>query len=184
MTRALNPPGETPDVGVPAALAAQMTIAEQNDWLRGFLKSRPVSRRSALRGAAGAAAGLSVVGGLGSVLAACGSPSGGGTAAGGAPAPLALAGRHLSFGADPTRQIAIAGELTAKPTGKVLLDIGTDTNYGTTIEAEVRELISHVPQADGTIRSADQFFVHGLADRLGAGQRYHYRFRLPGGGTS
>jgi hypothetical protein len=184
MTRALNPPGETPDVGIPAALAANMTIGEQNDWLRSYVKARPVSRRSALRGAAGALAGLGMIGGLGEVLAACGSPSGGGTATGGGPAPLALTGRHLSYGVDPTRQMAIAGELTAKPSGKVLLDFGSDASYGTTIEAEVRELVSHVPQADGSIRSADQFFVHGLAGQLSPGQAYHYRFRLPGGGTS
>jgi hypothetical protein len=182
MTRPLNPPGETPDVGVPAALAARMTIAEQHDWLRGFLRARPVSRRNALRGAAGALAGLGMVGGLGEVLAACGSP-GQGSAPGG-PAPLALTGRHLSFGADPTRQMAIAGELTAKPTGTVLIDLGVDPSYGTTLEAEVRELVSHVPHEDGSIRSADQFFVHGLADGLRPGQRYHYRFRLPGGATT
>jgi hypothetical protein len=182
MTRPLNPPGETPDVGVPAALAAQMTVAEQHDWLRGFLRARVISRRSALRGAAGTAVGLGMAGGLSEVLAACGSPSGGGGPAGAT--PLGLTGRHLSFGADPTRQMAIAGELTAKPAGQVLIDFGTDTSYGSTIQAEVRELISHVPQADGSIRSADQFFVHGLADHLQPGQRYHYRFRLPGGGAS
>jgi Calcineurin-like phosphoesterase len=182
MTRPLNPPGETPDVGVPAALAAEMTVAEQHDWLQGFLRARVVSRRAALRGAATAAAGLGLVGGLSSVLAACGSPSGGGGVGGAT--PLALTGRHLSFGVDPMRQMAIAGELTAAPAGKVLLDIGTDTGYGHTIEAQVRHLISHVPQQDGSISSADQYFVHGLADGLAPGQRYHYRFRLPGGGTT
>jgi hypothetical protein len=184
MTPPLNPSGETPDVGVPAALAARMSVGEQNDWISGFLRARPVSRRGALRGAAGALAGLGAVGGLGGVLAACGSPTGGGTTPGGAPAPLAVAGRHLSFGADPTRAMAIAGELTAKPNGPVLIDIGTDSGYGRTITAEVRELVSNVPQQDGSIRVADQFFVHGLADQLEPGRRYHYRFRLPGGGET
>jgi hypothetical protein len=178
----MNPPGETPDVGVPAALAARMTIAEQRDWLRGFLAARPVGRRGALRGAAGSVAGLGLAGGLASVLAACGSPSGGGGPA--SATPLGMSGRHLSFGTDPTRRMAISGELTTKPNGKVLLDLGTDARYGTTIEAEVRELISHVPQQDGSIASADQFFVHGLADGLAPGQEYHYRFRLPGGGAT
>jgi hypothetical protein len=178
MTRPLNPPGETPNVGVPAAIATHMSVGEQRDWLRAFLRARPVSRRAALRGAAGGLAGLALAGGLGSALAACtSSESGGG-------GPLALTGRHLSFGVDPSRQMAIAAELTAKPTGKVLLDIGLDTNYGTTVEAEVRELVSMVPQGDGSIRAADQFFVHGLADRLTPGQHYHYRFRLPGGGAT
>jgi hypothetical protein len=181
--RPLSPPGETPDVGVPAALAAQMTIAEQHDWLRGFLRARVVSRRSALHGAATAAAGLGIVGGLSSVLAACGSPSGGtrSAPAGGATG-LGLTGRHLSFGADPTRQVAVAGELTAAPAGKVLLDVGADTGYGHTIEAQVRHLVSMVVQQDGSIRAADQYFVHGLVDQLTPGTGYHYRFRLPGGG--
>jgi hypothetical protein len=182
MTRPLNPPGETPDVGVPPALAARMSIAEQHDWLRGFLRARSVSRRSALRGAATATAGLGLVGGLSSVLAACGSPSGGGGPGGAT--PLGLTGRHLSFGADPTRQMAVAGELTAPPSGPVTLEFGTDTGYGTQVPAEVRHLVTHVPQADGSIRAADQYFVHATAGNLNPGQRYHYRFRLPGGGTT
>jgi hypothetical protein len=155
-----------------------MTVAEQRDWVRGFLRSRPVSRRAALRGAAGGLAGLAVIGGLDTALAAC-SP---GPAAG--PPPLALSGRHLSFGADPTRQMAVAGELVGRPTGPVLLDLGLDLRYGATVEAEVRELVSQVPQADGSIRAADQFFVHGLAEQLSPGTEYHYRFRLPGGGVT
>lgn len=182
MTRPFNPSGETPGVGVPAALALHMSVGEQHDWLRRFLRARPVSRRAALRGAAGGLAGLGLVSGLGATLAGCGSS---GTAPSGAPAPLAVTGRHLSFGADPGRQMAIAGELTARPGGgPVLIDIGTDASYGTTIEAEVRELVSMVPQGDGSIRAADQFFVHGLAGSLAPGQRYHYRFRLPGGGVT
>ncbi|WP_064745529.1 metallophosphoesterase [Pseudonocardia acaciae] len=179
MTRPINPPGETPGVGVPAALAMHMSVGEQRDWVRRFVRARPVSRRAALRGAAGGLAGLGLASGLGSALAACGSA---GTAPSGA--PPAVTGRHLSFGADPGRQMAIAGELTAKPAGKVLIDVGADASYGTTIEAEVRELVSTVPQGDGSIRAADQFFVHGLAGSLAPGQRYHYRFRLPGGATT
>lgn len=168
-----NPAGQVPDVGVPAALAARMSVAEQHDWVRRFLQARPVSRRSALCGAGGALAWVAASGGLSSALAACGTP-----------APLALLGRHLSFGEDPARQMAVAGELTGKPGGVVLLDIGTDPSYGTTVEAEIRELISHVPQQDGSIRSAQQFFAHATADRLSPGGEYHYRFRLPGGGLT
>ena len=182
MNQELNPPGETPDIGLPAALAARLTIAEQNDWLHGHLRGRVVSRRNALRNAATAAAGLGLAGGLSSVLAACGSPTSGGGPGGAI--GLGLTGRHLSFGLDPTRHMAIAGELTAPPAGKVILELGTDTGYGHQIEAEIRHLISHVPQQDGSIRSADQYFAHGLADGLSPGQRYHYRFRLPGGGTT
>jgi hypothetical protein len=170
MAAYLNPPGETPSVGVPAALAAGMTVGEQRDWLGQFLRARPVSRRSALRGAAGALGAL----GLG-LAAGCTGPSG--AAAG----PLLLTGRHLSFGADPATQMAIAAELTGKPNGRVLLDLGTGADYGRTVEAEIRHLVSQVPQQDGSIRAAEQFFVHASADQLSPGLHYHYRLRLPDG---
>ncbi|MBV9312953.1 MAG: metallophosphoesterase family protein [Pseudonocardia sp.] len=179
MTQRLNPPGETPNVGVPVELASAMCIGEQRDWVRAFLRARPISRRSALRGAAGALAGLGLVS-----AAACGGPSGApptGPATGGA---VQLTGRRLSFGADARTEMAIAAELTGKPTGTILVDLGTGTDYGRTLEAEVRHLVSMVPQEDGSIRSADQFFVHGLANQLSPGQRYHYRFRLPDGTTT
>jgi hypothetical protein len=33
----VNPAGETPDVGIPRRLAAAMTVAEQQEWLRRYL---------------------------------------------------------------------------------------------------------------------------------------------------
>jgi Calcineurin-like phosphoesterase len=173
------PPGEVPNVGVPRHLSLEMTVAEQQEWLQGFLRSRRVSRRSALKGAASVLAALGL-GGAAWDLAGCGS-------AGRVPATppqLAVVGRHLSFGLDPATTMAIAGELTGKPTGKVLLDLGTDRDYGHTLEAEVRELVSLVPQEDGSIRGADQFYVHALAAALRAGTAYHYRFRLPDGSAT
>ena len=35
----INPPGETPDVGIPRGLASSMTIGEQQEWLRRYLAS-------------------------------------------------------------------------------------------------------------------------------------------------
>jgi hypothetical protein len=169
------PPGEVPNVGVPERLAREMTVAEQQEWLRSFLRGRRVSRRSALKGGA-------------SVLAALGLASSGWASAGcAAPATqarLAVVGRRLSFGVDPATTMAIAGELTSKPTGRVLVDLGTGRDYGHSVEAQVRELVSLVPQQDGRIRGADQFFVHALAAGLRAGTTYHYRFRLPDGTTT
>jgi hypothetical protein len=170
---ARNPRGLTPDVGVPPELAEQLGVAEQHEWIRRFLQERPVSRRAAVRGAAGA---LTVLG-AGPWLGATRLP------ARGAAAP-AFVGRRLSFGADPARQMAFAAELTARPRGTVLVDLGTDTGYGQTLTAEVRHLVSAVPQYDGSIRAAEQFFAHGLADGLEPGRAYHYRFRLPGGGVT
>lgn len=177
MTR--TPRGEAPDVGVPARPAADMTVAEQHDWIRGHLRRHPVSRRSALRG------GIGVVGAMGLAsapwtLAACSSA---------AQAPVSVVGRHLSFGPDPQRGMAIAGELTAPPPGRVVVELGQNLapgrfEGGTTVEAEVRRLVSQVPQADGTIRGSDQYFVHAFADGLAPGGRYSYRFRLPDGTTT
>lgn len=170
----VNPLGETPNVGVPEHIARQMTIAEQQEWLQRFLRGRRVSRRSALKGGASVLAALGLAGAPW-VPAACSRAT---------RTELAVVGRHLSFGADPATTMAIAGELTGKPAGRVLVDLGTGPDYGHTMEAEVRELVSMVPQQDGNIRGADQFFVHALAAGLRAGTSYHYRFRLPDGSTT
>ncbi|ODU03685.1 MAG: hypothetical protein ABS81_13410 [Pseudonocardia sp. SCN 72-86] len=170
----VNPAGETPDVGIRRNLAATMTIGDQQDWLRGWLNRHPVSRRSAIKGGASVLAALGLTTSPWS-LAACSQA---------ATTSNAVIGRHLSFGVDPTSTMAVAGELTAKPTGKVVVEIGRDTGYGRTIEAEVRELISTVPQQDGSIRAADQFYVHALADGLTPGTQFHYRFRLADGTTT
>lgn len=167
----VNPTGEIPDVGVPERLARTMTIGEQQDWLRGYLNKHRVSRRTALKG------GASVLAALGLTTA----PWAKASYARAATSEVAVIGRHLCFGDDPTSQMAIAGELTAKPAGKVFVDIGHNAHYGRTIEAEVRELISMVPQQNGSIRAADQFFVHALADDLEPGRPFHYRIRLADG---
>jgi hypothetical protein len=176
MARSINPPGETPGFGIPLAEASSMTVCEQREWLDTFLRARPVSRRAAMRGAAGALTGL----GLAAAVAACGGP----TPNGAAGAPLRLVGRHLSFGADPRTQMSITAELTGKPDGQVLLDLGTGTDYGHTVAAEIRHLASMVPQQDGSIRAAEQFFVHAGTDGLSPGGLYHYRLRLPDGTTT
>ncbi|WP_433785646.1 metallophosphoesterase [Actinomycetospora sp. CA-101289] len=169
-----TPRREAPDVGVPAALAARMTVAEQHEWLTSHLRRHPVSRRAALKGGTGVLAAM----GLASApwtVAAC---------AQAAQSPVAVVGRHLAFGADPQRQMALAGELTAAPAGPVVVDLGRDSAFGTTLPVEVRRLVSQVPQADGSIRGSEQFFVHALADGLAPGERYRYRFRLADGTTT
>jgi Calcineurin-like phosphoesterase len=165
---AINPPGETPDVGIPPHLAGSMTIAEQQEWLRRYLDRHRVSRRRAVRN------GANVL----TALAATTAPWALASCARAARTPVGVIGRHLSFGDDPTRQMAVAAELTTKPAGPVLVDIGHDARYGRTVEAEVRALLSMVPQQDGSIRAAEQYFVHALADDLSPGGTFHYRVRL------
>jgi hypothetical protein len=66
---------------------------------------------------------------------------------------------------------------------------GRDRSYGHTVEAEIRELRTHVPVWDGKpgvlkasrTLNADQFFVHAHMSGLTPGTEYHYRFRYTSG---
>ena len=106
-------------------------------------------------------------------------------------------GRHLSFGDDPTREMWAGGQLfnihqyNAVPprSVRVWVDYGRDRFYGHTVEAEIRELLTHVPVWDGNrgplrasrTLNADQFFVHAHLTHLYPGTQYHYRFRYAAG---
>ena len=171
---AINPAGETPDIGIPRHLAAAMTIGEQQEWLRHHLSRHRVSRRTAVGD------GPNALAALGTVTAPWARAAG----ARAASTPVGVIGRHLSFGADPTRQMSVAAELTARPEGRVVVDVGRSTDYGHTAEAEIRELVSMVPQQDGSIRAAEQFYLHALVDDLHPGESYHYRIRLADGSTT
>ena len=116
-----------------------------------------------------------------------------GTVAGG----FLVNGRHLSFGDDPRREMWVGGQLfnvhqyNAVPPKslRVWLEYGRDGSYGHAVEAEIRELLTHVPVWDGkpgVLRAsrtlnADQFFVHAHLRHLTPGTRYHYRFRYTAG---
>ncbi|MFR9801279.1 metallophosphoesterase [Pseudonocardia sp. RS010] len=165
----VNPEGETPDLGIPRRLARDMTVADQHEWIRAELRRRPVTRRAALRGGIGVLAGLALANG----------PWAGVARAAG----TGIVGRHLAFGDDPRTSMAIAGELTGTPAGKVLLDLGLDPGYGATVPVELRELVSQVPRGED-VRGGQQLFAHARAEGLRPGTTYHYRFRLPGGATT
>ena len=158
------------------------------------LRRHAVSRRTVLRGSVGAAAGSLVLGpGLwsGSVVAAAIAAAG--TVAGG----FLVNGRHLSFGDDPRREMWVGGQLinvdkyNAVPpkSVRVWVEYGSDRSYGHRVEAEIRELLTHVPVWDGKpgvlkaarTLNADQFFVHAYLCGLRPGTQYHYRFRYAAG---
>jgi hypothetical protein len=71
----------------------------------------------------------------------------------------------------------------------VWLEYGRDRSYGDAVEAEIRELLTHVPVWDGRpgllkasrTLNADQFFVHAHLRGLAPGTQYHYRFRYASG---
>jgi hypothetical protein len=168
-------------------------MAEQHELFQQVLRRNVVSRRTMLRGSIGAA-------GTAFLLGAAAGPAfaetltSTGTVAGG----FVVNGRHLSFGPDPQRQMWVAGQLfnlnkyNAVPSGiKVSVQYGADASYGSVAEAELRQLITHVPIWDGVAAdavyaadflNADQFYVHALLDSLEPGQTYHYRFVYAKGG--
>jgi Calcineurin-like phosphoesterase len=169
-------------------------LVEQHEEWMAHLRRQAVSRRTVFRGAIGAAAGGLLLGSgrwpesaVAAVLASTGTVAGG----------FLVNGRHLSFGDDPTREMWVGGQLfnitqyNAVPprSVRVWVDYGPDRFYGHTVEAEIRELLTHVPVWDGkpgVLRAsrtlnADQFFVHARMAHLSPGTQYHYRFRYVSG---
>jgi Calcineurin-like phosphoesterase len=170
-------------------------LVEQHEEWMAHLRRQVVSRRTMFRGAIGAAASGML---LGSGVrwpdrAVAAAVADTGTVAGG----FLVNGRHLSFGDDPTTQMWAGGQLfnineynaVLPRSVRVWLDYGRDRSYGHTVEAEIRELLTHVPVWDGkpgVLRAsrtlnADQFFVHGRMTHLRPGTQYHYRFRYAAG---
>ncbi|MFE9323314.1 metallophosphoesterase [Nocardia sp. NPDC052278] len=168
----MNPAGDLPDTGIPAANAAHMTMDEQHEWHRNYLRRHAVSRRNVLRGTAAAAA----------VAAVGASPFG--RRAYAEDAQLAVGGRRVGYGADATSQLRFAGQLSRPPAGtKVFLDHGPTPALGGTIEAEVRNLLTQVPSADGGVLAAEQFYVHAPVDGLPGRVPHFYRWRTADGFT-
>ena len=158
------------------------------------LRRQGVSRRTVIKGAVGAAAGSLLLGsGNWSGQAVAAALASTGTVAGG----FLVNGRHLSFGDDPRREMWAGGQLfnlhkyNAVPprSVRVWLEYGRDRSYGHVAEAEIRELLTHVPVWDGQpgvlkasrTLNADQFFVHAFMSGLAPGTEYHYRFRYASG---
>jgi hypothetical protein len=169
-------------------------LAEQYEQWMAHLRRQAVSRRATDRGPVGAAVGTMLLGsGTWSDEAVAAAVARTETVAGG----FLVNGRHLSFGDDPRREMWVGGQLfnlhtyNAVPprSVRVWLEYGRDRSYGHVIEAEIRELISHVPVWDGQpgqlkasrTLNADQFFVHAHLTGLSPGTEYHYRFRYSAG---
>lgn len=166
----LNPAGELPDTGVPAELAAAMTMDEQHEWHRTYLRRHRVSRRNFLRGSAAASA----VGALGL------SPFG--RRAYAEEAQLGVAGRRVGFGTDAASQLRFSAQLSRNPHAtKVFLDHGPTAELGATLQAEVRNLVTQIPSADHGVLGAEQFYVHAPVNGLPGGTAHFYRWRTEDG---
>jgi hypothetical protein len=165
--------GDIPGTGIPMKIAADMTMAEQYDWHRTFLRRHRVSRRSFLTGTAATAA-----------VAAVGvSPFG--RRAYAQDAPLTVANLRVGYGADSSSQLRLAAQLSRNPHGtRVFVDHGPTPALGATTEAEVRNLLTQIPAADGGVLAAEQFYAHAPVGGLPGRLPHFYRWRTADGFTT
>ena len=173
--------GDVPDTGIPAAIAAEMTMAERYEWHQRELRRHRVTRRRFLAGSAAAAA-----------VAAVGvSPFG--QRAYAQDAPLSVANRRVGYGADASSQLRLAAQLSRNPSAtKVFVDHGPTPALGATTQAEVRNLVTQIPASDGGVLAAEQFYAHVPVDALSGGtpallpvahgRRLHHRRPVGGDG--
>jgi hypothetical protein len=165
--------GLVPDTGIPEDAAAGMTMAERYDWHRAYLGRHRVSRRNFLYGSAAAAA-ITAVGS---------SPFGARAYA--QDSPLAVANRRVGFGSDASSQLRLAAQLSRNPKGvKVFVDHGPTAALGATTEAEIRNLVTQVPDARGGVLAAEQFYAHVPVDGLAGHASHFYQWRTSDGFVS
>jgi hypothetical protein len=165
--------GEVPDTGVPAEAAAGMTMAEQYDWHRSYLRRHRVTRRNFLGGSAAAAA-----------VAALGfSPFG--PRAYAQDAPLAVSNRRVGYGSDAASQLRLSAQLSRNPNAtRIFVDHGPTADLGASVEAEIRSLVTQIPASDGGVLAAEQFYAHVPVDGLPGHTPHFYRWRTADGFTS
>jgi hypothetical protein len=150
-----------------------MTMAEQYEWHQARLRSRRVSRRNFLRGSAAAAA----------VAAAGLSPFG--RRAYAQDAPLAVANRRVGYGSDAASQLRFAAQLSRNPNAtKIFVDHGPTPELGASVEAEIRNLVTQIPDSDGGVLAAEQFYAHVPVDGLPGRMPHFYQWRTADGFTS
>ena len=150
-----------------------MTMAEQYEWHRAYLRRHPVSRRNFLRGSAAVAA-LGVLG-----------VSPFGRRAYAEDAPLTVANRRVGYGSDAASQLRLAAQLSRNPNGvKIFLDHGPTPGLGATVEGEVRNLLTQIPESGGGVLAAEQFYVHAPVDGLPGRAPLFYRWRTDDGFAS
>jgi Calcineurin-like phosphoesterase/TAT (twin-arginine translocation) pathway signal sequence len=166
-------PGDIPDTGIPPELAARLTMSEQYEWHQAYLQRHRVSRRNFLRGSAAVAA-VTAVG-----------ISAFGRRAYAQDAALTVANRHVGFGPDASSQLRLAAQLSRNPgSARVYVDHGPTPALGATVEAEVRNLVTQLPDSRGGVLAAEQFYVHAPVDGLPGRVPHFYRWRTDDGFTS
>ena len=166
--------------GMTPEQAARLSLAEQHEWFR-----RATSRRAMLRGGL-VGAGTAIAGAAGltgtasaaplksaaSLLPTADRPTG---------STVAPFGRHLAYGADPTRQMSVAWQ-TRAAVRKPFVRVGrSPQDLGQRLDAEVRVLstlasdthpIDSVALVSPT--TLEQYYLHVDLDGLRPGETYYY----------
>jgi hypothetical protein len=162
-----------PDTGIAPHIAAGMSMAEQYEWHRAYLRRHRVSRRSFLSGSAAAAA----VAALGA------SPFG--SRAYAQDSPLTVANRRVGYGDDAASQLRLTAQLSRNPSdAKVFVDYGPTSQLGATVQAEIRDLLTQVPDTRGGVLASEQFYAHAPVNGLAGRTPVFYRWRTTDGYTS
>jgi hypothetical protein len=164
---------DIPDTGIAPQTAAGMSIAERYEWHQAYLRRHRVSRRNFLHGSAAAAA-----------VAALGvSPFG--PRAYAKDAPLTVANRRVGYGGDAASQLRLAAQLSRNPgDAKVYVDLGPTPALGATVQAEIRNLVTQIPDRHGGVLGAEQFYAHVPVDGLPGRASLFYQWRTADGYTS
>jgi hypothetical protein len=171
--------------GMTPEQAAQLSLAEQHEWFR-----RATSRRAMLRG------GLV---GAGAAIAGTAIASAAGVTGTASAAPVTSAasllptadrrngstvvpfGRHISYGADPTRQMSVAWQATAAVRNPFVRIGHSPQDLGEKLHAEVRALstlASDTSPIDSVAlvspSTIEQYYLHAALDGLRPGETYYY----------
>ena len=99
-------------------------------------------------------------------------------------APLVVANRRVGYGGDAASQLRLAAQLSRNPGGvKVFADYGPTPALGATAQAEIRDLLTQIPDSRGGVLAAEQFYAHVPVDGLTGRAPLFYRWRTSDGYT-
>jgi len=164
---------DIPDTGIAPRTAVGMTMAERYEWHQAHLRRHRVSRRNFLYGSAAAAAAAAL--GVSSF----------GPRAYAQDAPLTLANRRVGYGSDAARQLRLSAQLSRNPGDvKVYLDHGPTPALGGSLQAEIRNLVTQIPDSRGGVLAAEQLYAHAPVDGLPGRAPLFYQWRTADGYTS
>jgi hypothetical protein len=169
----LQAAGEIPNTGIPSIFATQMTMSEQYEWHQSYLRRHRVSRRNFLYGSAlmASAAGLGL--------------SHASLRAHAQDAPLTVTNRRVGYGGDASSQLRMVAQLSRNPrNARVLVAHGPTPSLGATTVAEIRNLVTQIPDSDGGVLATEQFYAHVPIDGLPGHATHFYQWRTSDGFVS